>query len=499
MLSLEVYKGYPGEAELAGRIDNTAHDAAVAKVSEVVSYEKEIRLHLAEIIASNAFRGSRRCQQFLIHVVEHALTGDFDGLKERILGMHLFGRDASYDTNGDSIVRVTASDVRKRLLRFYKASAPSALRIELRSGSYIPEFHHVVDEFAYCPGQPAEESQRSRFEVVPPVPTPSPDAMRMEQVGPSVERSPARPHVPWMWWQHILMSGVLCLVFLLAGWKFGTLHATAPLRHDSPVDVRYAFYKELLGPIATDPQQQTRIVLSNPALFLYRGSASPTPPSNMDRGEKKTPVPRSVAHQLTDGADDPQADFPYHYLALDKTDYTGLGEAESAFDLEKLFTVLHRPSLLTEGRFLNWDEARDQNLILLGARHMMPWTQSTLTTANFRWEHNVIYNSHPRPGEQAVYTQTFDGRVLVDYGLIWMSQSPSGSRMLVLAGLTSTGTAGVGNFFIDPAQMQPVFQKLKAASPNGSIPPNWQVLVRITARDDVPLNASFVALRTTNQ
>jgi hypothetical protein len=498
MLSLEVYKGYPGRADLAGRIDNAAHDAAVAKVFEVVSYEKEIRVHLTEIVASNAFRGSRRCQQFLTHVVEHALTGDFDGIKERILGMRLFGRDASYDTNGDSIVRVTASDVRKRLLRFYKASAPSALRIELRSGSYIPEFHYLVDEFHSS--VPLEEaSQSPHLEVLSPPSAPAPDAPFTEHVEAPAEQSHAPARVPWMRWQQFLMSGLLCLIFLLAGWKFGTLHATAPLRHDSPLDARYAFYEELLGPIATDPQQQTRIVLSNPALFLYRGSVSPTPPTNADRGEKKTPVPGSLAHQLADGADDPQAYFPHHYLALDKTDYTGLGEAESAFNLEKLFTVLHRPSLLAEGRFLNWDEARDQNLILLGARHMTPWTQSTLTSANFKWEHNIIYNRHPAPGEQAVYTQTFDGRALVDYGLIWMSQSPSGSRMLVLAGLTSTGTAGVGNFFIDPIEMQPVFQKLKAASPHGSIPPNWQVLVRITARDDVPLNVSFVALRVANQ
>jgi hypothetical protein len=80
-----------------------------------------------------------------------------------------------------------------------------------------------------------------------------------------------------------------------------------------------------------------------------------------------------------------------------------------------------------------------------------------------------------------------------------MSQSPSGSRMLVLAGLTSTGTAGVGDFFVDPNQMKPVFDKLKAASPKGSIPANWQVLVRITARDDVPLNVSLVTLRVANQ
>jgi hypothetical protein len=485
---------------LAGRIDNAAHDAAVAKVSEVVSYEKEIRHHLAEIVASNTFRGSRRCQEFLTHVVEHALIGDFDGLKERILGIRLFGREASYDTNGDSIVRVTASDVRKRLLRFYKTSAPPALRIELRSGSYIPEFHYVVDESAFSPLPIAEASQTPHLEVAAPPSAPSPgDATSIEYVEAPPEQLPARTRVPRTRWQQIIMSGALCLVFLLAGWRFGTLHATALLRRDSPVDVRYAFYKELLGPIATDPQQETKIVLSNPALFLYRGSASPNPAPAADRGEKKIPVPQSLAHDLTGGADDPQAEFPYHYLALDTTDYTGLGEAESAFNLEKLFAVLHRPAQLTEGRFLNWDEARDQHLILLGARHMTPWTQTNPTKANFQWEHNIIYNSRPRPGEQPVYTQTFDGRVLVDYGLIWMSQSPSGSRMLVLAGLTSTGTAGVGNFFIDPNRMKPIFEKLKAASPNGSIPANWQVLVRITARDDVPLNVSFVTLRTANQ
>jgi hypothetical protein len=485
---------------LAGRIDNAAHDAAVAKVSEVVSYEKEIRLHLAEIIASNAFRGSRRCQEFLTHVVEHALIGDFDGIKERILGIRIFGRDASYDTNGDSIVRVTASDVRKRLLRFYKNSAPSALRIQLPSGSYIPEFHYVVDESSYSPIPAVEASQSTHLAVLSPLPAPPPeDATSSEEIEVPTERSLPHTHALYKPLQRIFMCGLLCLAFLFAGWKFGTLHATSTLRHDLPVDARYAFYKELLGPIATDPQQETKIVLSNPALFLFRGSASSAPPPTADRGEKKIPVPHSLATHLTGGADDPRAEFPYHYLALDTTDYTGLGEAESAFNLEKLLTVLQRPAQLTEGRFLNWDEAREQQLILLGARHMTPWTQSDLANANFKWEHNVIYNSRPKPGEQPVYMQGFDGKVLVDYGLIWMSQSPSGSRMLVLAGLTSTGTAGVGDFFVDPNQMKPVFDKLKAASPKGSIPPNWQVLVRITARDDVPLNVSLVTLRVANQ
>ena len=126
---------------------------------------------------------------------------------------------------------------------------------------------------------------------------------------------------------------------------------------------------------------------------------------------------------------------------------------------------------------------------------MTPWTQNNLTSANFRWEHNVIYNSRPKSGEQPVYMQKFDGRVLEDYGLIWMSQSPSGRRMLALAGLTSTGTAGVGHFLVDPNQMKPVFDRTQGRVSPWVHSGELASLVRITARDDVPLNVSFVTLR----
>jgi hypothetical protein len=43
--------------------------------------------------------------------------------------------------------------------------------------------------------------------------------------------------------------------------------------------------------------------------------------------------------------------------------------------------------------------------------------------------------------------------------------------------------------------MKPIFEKLKAASRDSIMPSNWQVLLRINLRDDVPLHVSFVALR----
>jgi hypothetical protein len=136
---------------LAGKIDNTAYDAAVAKAATFVSHEDEVRSQLNRILVSNQFCGSRRCQEFLFHVVDRALKGKFSEIKERLLGISLFGRDVSYDTNSDAIVRVTANDVRKRLRRYNDAAPEPGVRIELPSGSYIPEFHYIGCRSASLP------------------------------------------------------------------------------------------------------------------------------------------------------------------------------------------------------------------------------------------------------------------------------------------------------------------------------------------------------------
>ena len=96
--------------------------------------------HLKEVIEGEAFKGSHRSGQFLNYIVEESIAGRFTALKERVIGIKLFGRDPSYDTGEDAIVRVTASDVRRRLLQHYgKYGFTSEFRISLPLGSYIPE------------------------------------------------------------------------------------------------------------------------------------------------------------------------------------------------------------------------------------------------------------------------------------------------------------------------------------------------------------------------
>jgi TolB-like protein len=101
-----------------------------------------VRDHLKDVFASKAFAGSKRAQDFLQLIVEHALAGRTDSLRERMIGAEMFGRRIDYDTANDAVVRVKATEVRRKLAQYYQESTKRALvRIELPSGSYIPKFH----------------------------------------------------------------------------------------------------------------------------------------------------------------------------------------------------------------------------------------------------------------------------------------------------------------------------------------------------------------------
>jgi len=106
---------------------------------------KAVREQLDRILASPRFGKSRRCPILFRYIVSRALNGDTDSLKERTLGIQVFGRDPDYDTNADPIVRTTAGEIRKRIAQYYHESGHEhELRIDLPSGSYVPEFHLSV-------------------------------------------------------------------------------------------------------------------------------------------------------------------------------------------------------------------------------------------------------------------------------------------------------------------------------------------------------------------
>jgi hypothetical protein len=134
---------------------------------------ESIREELARVLNSHEFRSSKRSQDFLRYVVEHALSGDTDVLKERIIGIEVFGRPTSYEPSDDATVRVKAGEVRKRLGLYYSdQGAQDPIRIELPSGTYIPEFRSGAGASA-CQPEPvlwpspsAATHARNRYAIV---------------------------------------------------------------------------------------------------------------------------------------------------------------------------------------------------------------------------------------------------------------------------------------------------------------------------------------------
>lgn len=100
-----------------------------------------IRQQLERILASPPFRNSKRYPALLRYVVEQKLNGASSDLKERTIGVDVFGRQPTYDPATDPVVRISAGEVRKRLAQYYQDVANSdELRVEMPLGSYQPEF-----------------------------------------------------------------------------------------------------------------------------------------------------------------------------------------------------------------------------------------------------------------------------------------------------------------------------------------------------------------------
>jgi hypothetical protein len=105
-----------------------------------------IRLHLQRLLQDPLFCNSKRYTDFLANVVERTLAGDTAALKERTLGIDVFSRAPGYDSSADPVVRIAAGEVRKRLIRYY-ADHPGVddIRIEIPSGTYVPNFRFLTD------------------------------------------------------------------------------------------------------------------------------------------------------------------------------------------------------------------------------------------------------------------------------------------------------------------------------------------------------------------
>ena len=235
-----------------------------------------VREHLKEVITSQEFVGSKRSQDFLQLIVEHVLAGRLDSLRERMIGAEMFGRPIDYDTANDAVVRVKATEVRKKLAQYYLGlSKPPRVRIEIPAGSYVAKFHWDKPEES-AQAEPAIAAPGSESLA------PSEDALPSEQQRFrrfSTERLRRLPH------KRLVASLAVVLLAIVAYLGFrafsnrsdatSQVHSIAilPLENLSGDPQQEYFAEGMTDELITDLGQVSALrVISRTSVMTYRGS-----------------------------------------------------------------------------------------------------------------------------------------------------------------------------------------------------------------------------------
>ncbi len=104
----------------------------------------EIRAEADRVLAAGSFQRSERLSRFLRFVVDGALEGKHEQLKEYVLGVEVYQKGADFDPRIDSTVRVEAARLRAKLREYYETEGRSdPVRIDLPKGGYAPLFRRA--------------------------------------------------------------------------------------------------------------------------------------------------------------------------------------------------------------------------------------------------------------------------------------------------------------------------------------------------------------------
>jgi len=118
------------------------------------------RAELDTVLHSECFVRAPRLAHLLTYLCEKLFAGQAGQIKEYSVGVEVFLRGPSFDQDSDSIVRVEANRLRKRLAEYYAGEGAShRLHIVIPLGQYVPQFHPADLRVS---SQPAVESTAIR-------------------------------------------------------------------------------------------------------------------------------------------------------------------------------------------------------------------------------------------------------------------------------------------------------------------------------------------------
>lgn len=438
---------------MAGRVDSTTHAAALARAGEAAKHESELRAHLEEIVQGAAFKGSHRSQLFLKHIVEQALRGEPADLRERSIGIALFNRPATYDTADDAIVRVTASDVRKRLLQHYgNAGSDSRFRINLPAGSYVPEFCIAAEAPALPLAAPV---------VLPPNPP-----------------LPAR----WAWyrWIGVALAGMILASIL---WLAIPRLLTRGPRDNVVVTAFQGTPRTVQVVVADDALVLIQVLLDRRfTLAEYENLAYlATPDLIRDK------------------------DLQRFWASLSTRQITNVGDLQNANRLAAVLQSHGWDTAIRQARQMHARSFREGNYVILGSSLSNPWADLFLVKdSNFPFDSlpkpglpELILNRNPRQGEPARFeaqTDAATGKKVTYCRVTIIHNTGRSGRVVLVAGQSMSATEMAGAYLLREGSASEVRRVLGLGSATPL--PDLELILRVTEQNEVGNGVELVASRS---
>jgi len=385
-----------------------------------VNQRAEILVELTKIQSSHAFCNSTRSKEFLSYVIEQALAGQTEFLKERSIGVNLFHRAPTYDTGEDPIVRVKAGEVRRRLAEYYAAEErTSELQIELPVGSYIPKF-------------------RWR--------DPTDEALPPDKIV-AVEQTAPRPKVRS--WKTAVAATVLVVLGITAAItirKNG--HQKSP-------------FEEFWAPVSITGEP-VLICVSSPVGYAFGPNpyekAGQMHPSLYDSPTKRSITPLQL---------EPDTPLKWKDVVPLVDFYVNKDDVYVATELSELFARIHKSSQTRIGNDFNYEDLRNSPAVIIGAFDN-PWTVRIISDSPiiFREENNVQWIEE-RAMPSHAWRPGVDGRRgSKDFAIVArMQNSKTGQFLVILGGIGMVGTEAAGRFV---SRQDDLNAALRTA------PPGWQ-------------------------
>ena len=425
-----------------------------------------VRSELTSILKSSYFSGSKRCQDFFEFVVHQALDGNYEYLTERFLGAELFGRPINYETGTDSIVRVRANDVRRRLAQFYsEGHGGSQVTIDLVSGSYVPEFHWLE-----------QEPFRSGLALSLPNETAARPALPSDGIFEASHKPSSQVQTKSLIW---ILAGLIAIAvsgFFLGQWlKQRELDRSLyPLKYAPSMN---ALWSEFL-----DSGHQTDVVLSDSSFQLLQ-----------DIGNRSFSlddyINRSYISQLQ--SQNPNGDMRTVLNLIASKNFGNSSEfrlAERILDLDRLGNRVH----IYNSRDYSSTLVAQNNVVLIGSQHTNPWQQLFQNQVNFTQTPpgataRAVINNSPKSGESPTYYPTDSvGYCTVAY----LPNSDRNTKVLLIEGSSSEATEAGGDFLLSEDKLSS-FEKMLHTNRL----PFFEVLLKTSQVHGTPITATVEAYR----